>query len=124
MIGIQTSMILLSSILIIQLSVLDSFLFSRLNSRFEPVVSTRLYNNDSNIKDVEEEEMDRKLAWAKHTILSVAASIMNVPSDVFTTPPMLDPIPPTTPEECIHRDKINVRFFLFIVTIQFVSLAL
>ena len=124
MIGIQTSMILLSSILIIQLSVLDSFLFSRLNSRFEPVVSTRLYNNDSNIKDVKEEEMERKLAWAKHTILSVAASIMNVPSDVFTTPPMLDPIPPTTPEECIHRDKINVRFFLFIVTIQFVSLAL
>ena len=123
MIGIQTSMILLSSILIIQLSVLDSFIFSRLKSRFEPVVSTRLYN-DSNIKDVKEEEMERKLAWAKHTILSVAASIMNVPSDVFTTPPMLDPIPPTTPEECIHRDKINVRLFLFIVTIQFVSLAL
>ena len=115
MIGIQTSMILLSSILLIQLSVLDSFIFSRLNSRFEPVVSTRLYNNDSNIKDVEEEDMDRKLAWAKHTILSVAASIMNVPSDVFTTPPMLDPVPPTTPEECVHRDKINVRFFLFLL---------
>lgn len=116
MIGIQTSMILLSRILLIQLSVLDSFIFSRLNSRFEPVVSTRLYNNDSNIKDVEEEEeMERKLAWAKHTILSVAASIMNVPSDVFTTPPMLDPVPPTTPEECVHRDKINVRFFLFLL---------
>lgn len=54
-----------------------------------------------------DQEMDIKLAMARHTLLSVAASIMCVPSEVFTTPPMIDPNPPSTPHEFERRKKIT-----------------
>ena len=50
----------------------------------------------------------KKLAWARHTIMSIAATVMGIPSDVFTTPPMIDPRPPKTPVEQSVRQKINV----------------
>lgn len=51
---------------------------------------------------------DKKLAWARHTIMSIAANVMGIPSDVFTTPPMIDPRPPKTLVEKSVRQKINV----------------
>mmetsp|Transcript_9205 Transcript_9205/g.13689 ORF Transcript_9205/g.13689 Transcript_9205/m.13689 type:complete len:338 (+) Transcript_9205:85-1098(+) len=55
---------------------------------------------------LDKEEMERKIAWAKHTILTVGASIMCIPPDVLTTPPMVDPRPPTNTLEREHRLKI------------------
>ena len=61
--------------------------------------------------DFDEEEMKTKLAWAKHTVLSIAASILQMPSDIITTPPMLDPNPPSTSNEKKIRQEINVGDF-------------
>lgn len=55
-----------------------------------------------------DEDDEKKLAWARHTLMSIAASVMGVPSDVFTTPPMVDPRPPKTSSERAIREKINV----------------
>ncbi len=63
--------------------------------------------------DQSEEEMKRKMAWAKHTLMTVAASIMCVPPDVLTTPPMVDPRPPTNSLERLHYGKIRVRLMYF-----------
>lgn len=59
-------------------------------------------------KEEEEEDMERKLAWAKHTVLTLAASIMSIPPDVLTTPPMVDPKPPSTTSERSLRREVNV----------------
>lgn len=81
----------------------------------ERLTSTEKKENVNNtvtnvyVTNEQQEEMERKLAWAKHTLLTVAASVMNVPVDVFTTPPMVDPKPPSNSLERSHRQKINVR---------------
>ena len=62
---------------------------------------------ESQLVDFEEDD-DKKLAWARHAIMSVAASVMGVPTDVFTTPPMVDPRPPKTHNERAIRAKVNV----------------
>jgi hypothetical protein len=48
-----------------------------------------------------------KMAMAKHAALSIAAAIMQVPAEVYTTPPMIDPYPPTTEEERRIRRRIS-----------------
>ena len=62
------------------------------------------------IADNETSEMDIKMAIAKHTLLSVAASIMCIPPEVFTTPPPTDPYPPATPEEKETRLRVTNVF--------------
>eukprot|EP00638_Chattonella_subsalsa_P009571 CAMPEP_0117744660 /NCGR_PEP_ID=MMETSP0947-20121206/6897_1 /TAXON_ID=44440 /ORGANISM="Chattonella subsalsa, Strain CCMP2191" /LENGTH=338 /DNA_ID=CAMNT_0005561663 /DNA_START=60 /DNA_END=1073 /DNA_ORIENTATION=- len=52
-------------------------------------------------------EMSTKMAMGRHNLLSVAAALINVPAEVFTTPPMVDPHPPSTPEEYKIRKKIT-----------------
>jgi len=54
-----------------------------------------------------ESEIEIKIAMAKHTLLSVAASIMCVPSEILTTPPMLDPDPPSSPRKILLRKTIS-----------------
>ena len=56
--------------------------------------------------NVLQREMDMKMKIARHNLLSVAASIMCVPSEIFTTPPMVDPNPPTNPKENARKSKI------------------
>ena len=56
-------------------------------------------------------ETDIKMALAKHTLLTIAASIMCVPPEVFTTPPPFDPYPPSTPEEMDRRQRITDLFY-------------
>lgn len=60
--------------------------------------------NQSNGASMTEEEM---MAVTKHTLLSVAASIMCVPAEVFTTPPMVDPYPPSNAAERDRRKSIS-----------------
>lgn len=77
----------------------------------QPTTKTKTASSSPSYNSEEGEEMKQKLAWAKHTVLSVAAAIMNVPTDVFTTPPMVDPRPkPSNEEERLHREEINVGF--------------
>jgi hypothetical protein len=73
------------------------------------LLSFELHSNQQQYDSQAVEDMERKMAWAKHTVMTVAASIMGVPTDVFTTPPMVDPKPPSTPSERLLREKINVR---------------
>lgn len=54
-----------------------------------------------------DQEMNTKMAMARHNLLSVAAAIMSLPAELFTTPPMVDPNPPSTPNEYQIRKKIN-----------------
>lgn len=63
----------------------------------------RAVPNFSNIDD----ESDIKMKIAKHNLLSVAAAIMNVPSEIFTTPPMLDPFPPNGPDQNTRRQQVT-----------------
>ncbi len=75
----------------------------------QPTIKTKIASSSPSYNSEQEEEMKQKLAWAKHTALSIAAAIMNVPTDVFTTPPMVDPTPkPSNEEERLHREEINV----------------
>jgi len=53
-----------------------------------------------------QQEIDIKIEIAKYNLLSVAASIMCIPVEVFTTPPMID-ITPKTPDEIEYRDRIT-----------------
>lgn len=46
------------------------------------------------------------LAKAQHAFLRVAAAVFSVPSDVFTTPPMLEP-PTQSSMEQEHREKVS-----------------
>ncbi len=55
----------------------------------------------------EGKDMKTQLAMAKHTLLTVAASIMNVPPELFTTPPMVDPVPPLSSFEVERRQKVD-----------------
>ena len=50
--------------------------------------------------------LDENLAIAKYTLLRVAAAILSVPSDVFTSPPMLEPTI-RSPIERAHRDAVS-----------------
>mmetsp|Transcript_21457 Transcript_21457/g.32613 ORF Transcript_21457/g.32613 Transcript_21457/m.32613 type:complete len:321 (-) Transcript_21457:126-1088(-) len=68
-------------------------------ARLKPL--TQLNGNGSSMT---EEEM---MAMTKHTLLSVAASIMCVPAEVFTTPPMVDPYPPSNATERDRRKVIS-----------------
>ena len=54
-----------------------------------------------------DDESDMKMKIAKHNLLSVAAAIMNVPSEIFTTPPMLDPYPPNGSHQITRRQKVT-----------------
>ena len=54
-----------------------------------------------------DDESDMKMKIAKHNLLSVAAAIMNVPSEIFTTPPMLDPYPPKVSHQITRRQKVT-----------------
>lgn len=51
-------------------------------------------------------DLKLKIAMAKHAALSVAAAILQVPVEVYTTPPMMDPNPPSTQEERRIRHRI------------------
>jgi hypothetical protein len=51
-------------------------------------------------------EFDKNVLKAKHAILTVAAAILCVPSEVFKTPPMLEP-PVHSIEEYEHRDAVS-----------------
>ncbi len=57
--------------------------------------------------NIEGKDMETQMAMAKHTLLTVAASIMNVPPELFTTPPMVDPNPPLTSLEIERRRKVD-----------------
>lgn len=54
-----------------------------------------------------DDKSDIKMKIAKHNLLSVAAAIMNVPSEIFTTPPMLDPYPPNGSDQITRRQKVT-----------------
>ena len=56
-------------------------------------------------QDMIDQEVIMKLATTKYALLSIAASIMCVPPDVLTTPPMIDPSPPSNPIEFEWRKK-------------------
>ena len=68
------------------------------------------FDTYQNIDDDKNNSMDIKMALAKHTLLSVAASIMCIPPEVFTTPPPIDPHPPSTPEEKAVRERVTNIF--------------
>lgn len=57
--------------------------------------------------DDDDDEAGIKFALAKHAFLSVAASIMMVPPEIFTTPPMVEPDPPSTQLERDRRKRIS-----------------
>ena len=48
----------------------------------------------------------KHVAMAKHTLLRVAAAVLMVPSDVFTSPPMIEP-PPSSPKEHARRERVS-----------------
>ncbi len=49
---------------------------------------------------------NKNVLKAKHAILTVAAAILSVPSDVFTSPPMLEP-PARSMKERKHREAVS-----------------
>jgi SAM-dependent methyltransferase len=82
----------------------------RLSSQWNDLQSKKLEGDDVTsefTQNILNEEMEIKMAMARHNMLSIAASIMCVPSEVFTTPPMIDPNPPSNPIEYERRNRIS-----------------
>lgn len=63
--------------------------------------------NDNTQPANENEDIDVKMKLMKHNVLSVAAAVLNVPAEVFTTSPPTDPYPPKTEKEKEHRRQVN-----------------
>jgi hypothetical protein len=81
-----------------------------LSSQWNDLQSKKLEGDDVTsefTQNILNEEMEIKMAMARHNMLSIAASIMCVPSEVFTTPPMIDPNPPSNPIEYERRNRIS-----------------
>jgi len=62
--------------------------------------------------DVDDEELlvantELKMAMARHTILSIAAAVMCVPAECFTTPPMIEPNSPSSASGRAHRKLVS-----------------
>ena len=81
-----------------------------ISSQWNELQSKKLEDDDVTsefTQNILNEEMKIKMAMARHNMLSIAASIMCVPSEVFTTPPMIDPNPPSNLIEYERRNRIS-----------------
>ena len=70
----------------------------------------RLSQSNNAYDNEKDNNVNLIVARTRHTLLSVMAAVLNVPSETLTTPPMIEPDPPSTPAALHHRKLVDKLF--------------